>query len=68
MTMKQAMKKMQIARETGKAYIDKDTVVYYGHTGDPSRAEYSLQTRDGLRWNTVKVSYKPEKIAELIAY
>lgn len=66
MTLNQAMKKMKVARETGKAIIDKNTVVYYGHTGDPSKAEYSLQSRDGLRWNTVATSYKPERIASLL--
>lgn len=62
MTYTQAMKKVKIARETGRAWIDKDSVIYY----DSDRREYSLEVRDGLHWNTVTVTYKPEKIAELL--
>lgn len=62
MTYTQAMKKIKVARETGRAWIDRDSVIYY----DSDRKEYSLEVRDGLQWNTVTVTYKPERIAELL--
>ena len=67
MTQVQARKKCEVARKTGSAYIDKDTMLYYGHTGDPTKAEYSLQSKDGLHWNTILTTSLTERIVALIS-
>jgi hypothetical protein len=60
MTRRQALKKCEIARDKGIAYLsDGDFITFYDDT-----KEYSL--RSGWRGQTICVTYKVDKIIDLI--